>query len=1722
MASNKELLWAQGHDETVEVNQRALIDKVLARYSGEFTVFRELLQNSDDAGATAAEIHFRTRDRKTGAGGQLPDLKTAPVHEYAFRNNGTVFRDEDWKRLKKIADGNPDEEKIGAFGVGFYSIFSVCEAPMVTSGPQWMGFYWKDGGDQLFVRRGQVPAEQQADDWTTFDMPLREPGPIPNAFDLTRFLTSSITFMTHLNEVSIFFDDIRLSHISKAAGTEKTLGVPKALRPRSVGGTMTVRGVTSRALHIKAEVLRWVYSSGSEKAKPEPKAQQPAQMSFFSSLFSGLSAPMFTPPRTPEPPLPPAQVQEDLLKEIESSVMLAIYSAHAGVKLDNKLAQELQRSTKKNAPSQVRVDLIYTGKDEYDASVAEEEKHKLSAGIFRGLRADLEGSRNTRIFIGHATGQTTGLGGHVSARFIPTVERESIDLQDRNVAIWNRELLYVGGFLARAAYELEMDQLKELWEGASVQGESASESKTWLQQRATHALRFFTFHPSHPSVVVSELLEAGFFSCSEQQRFPILSTKGILDGTKVRMPNADFAFIETLPVVHADIIEGAKQMVSSLRRRGFLADIQFKDVLEELRARPLTEAQMVECLKWRTRLNTDVVRGHDMQLRREFLDACIFIPAEDPNKLIALSNIKTFISVQHANRILVDGPLPPHTLPFSVSRQVLTERLPDILGWSELSVVEWLEHLVRPVNGPPLSAEFDITCNPMWAERVLTCLARALPSMSKTDQNQVAEKLHSVKCIPTKTGMMEPEKSYFASVNMFEDLAVVAFPKTPTVRGNLEKLLLLLGVRRHVDLQLVFTRMISTGGWSTYDLVKYLVSVQSSLSPEEVGRLSATHAFPREGAEAAPGERGQRFAPGDLYEPLDTFRTMGLPVLKWHDTHKWRSNGEEAQFMFKIGLRKFPPLEMLLQLASGKDEKRAATALRYLLDNIDGHYANFDPKRFPDAKFVPAVKPDGTKTMASPLEVYANADSSAMGFVVVDASLRSEAAKLRIAESPSPANLIDVLVKTPPQSKEVATRWFEFMAGRLGDFSPQQFTALQSVKFVPSPSKAASGAQTLLSPKEVYFGSAVKREHLSQLFVFVDFGARANTFLRSCGVTDEPTIDEIVRMLIADPKRFYKLAGGYEWFLDELRYIAANERNITAATRRALQRSPALLGTKRVPKVATSTKSTSRGTEDNEDEVDYELLHDLLPANEICITDDQLSSAVFSASFFSAPQEDLLERFYASLGSPLLSNLVKEEYKEMGAELKTDRAALQTETMRKLILERLPLFLHDMRSTNRTLVLTLEWLNKPDNLQVRIYPRIVRLMTFQKGTVRKSENHEVSASAKHISSSALRTGPLVLSLSEATPLDMYEAAGSLCRLILKSPRTQDSLLLLTLLTTDLRSLRRRGYNVDRILRSQAAERRAIEAKMAPQGTQDTHLASDDKSIDEHSALINRSPVQGSDLQQGPSGRFSKLLRGFRKDDRTDPQPRDLRPEPTTAPPNGGPPPPPSASTRPNPPQGLLPPPPPLPPSVQNVLSKPQAHVTPRSDIDRNVRQAIAGCRPETASSLRDRTQMSIVKEAQDEGYCDISGRVEDLELVGNVRGTKVFISPHLPQRQATFSAKGPVIERFLTLIGPLREIYKLPAASIHIFLDGEGPTVAFNRGGSLFLNLRFYEAWHDQDVINGNLSNGYSSWFFTLAHEIAHNLVHIHNAEHEFYFSTISQAHVGPLASLLLQGGGRL
>jgi len=188
------------------------------------------------------------------------------------------------------------------------------------------------------------------------------------------------------------------------------------------------------------------------------------------------------------------------------------------------------------------------------------------------------------------------------------------------------------------------------------------------------------------------------------------------------------------------------------------------------------------------------------------------------------------------------------------------------------------------------------------------------------------------------------------------------------------------------------------------------------------------------------------------------------------------------------------------------------------------------------------------------------------------------------------------------------------------------------------------------------------------------------------------------------------------------------------------------------------------------------------------------------------------------------------------------------------------------------------------------------------------------------------------------------------------------------------------------------------------------------------------------------------------------------------------------------------------------LHNAQPHVTPISAIESNIQMALKGCREESASTLRSRQNMTTVKETVDGAYCDVSGHQEDFKLSGESNGYRVYVAQDTPNIVRLVADKKDALDRFTTcIIDPLRKIYRLPPSSIHIFYDTHGGLIAFNRNGSLFLNLRYYEAWHDDQVKAGDLHPGFISWYFTLAHEIAHNLVTPHNAEHEFYFSSICE-----------------
>lgn len=54
--------------------------------------------------------------------------------------------------------------------------------------------------------------------------------------------------------------------------------------------------------------------------------------------------------------------------------------------------------------------------------------------------------------------------------------------------------------------------------------------------------------------------------------------------------------------------------------------------------------------------------------------------------------------------------------------------------------------------------------------------------------------------------------------------------------------------------------------------------------------------------------------------------------------------------------------------------------------------------------------------------------------------------------------------------------------------------------------------------------------------------------------------------------------------------------------------------------------------------------------------------------------------------------------------------------------------------------------------------------------------------------------------------------------------------------------------------------------------------------------------------------------------------------------------------------------------------------------------AIKACKPEEGTLLHNRKRMEIVKESLDEGYCDTSGQIGNLEFLGRF-GRLVHPSP---------------------------------------------------------------------------------------------------------------------------------
>lgn len=1726
-------------EEAVTVNTRALIDKVLARYSGEWTVLRELLQNAADASATTVTIKIETLPSTTvplpqGANGS--DLLKHVVTNHTVKrllvtNNGQPFNGNDWSRLKRIAEGNPDETKIGAFGVGFYSVFADCEEPFVSSGNEAMAFYWK--GNSLFTRRLQL-SESDSSKNTSFVLDYRSTtSAVPSLLQVSQFLASSLTFVG-IQDLDFWLDDHNILTLSKKTAPSSAVDIPREIETKTSEGLMKIRSVMREVAQINGtwmDVVGWKppRSGASTFEGFRNNDTTPALRTFFSRLTG---APAFK----EDPALRIAKSRQDIGGEdltLCSSIVifLNINTATIETFVSRSFKEELERATKKPPPKTTKLAILtspHIPEADMDNSVL---RKAASADVF----ASILPTKSGRIFIGFPTHQTTGLRAHISApSVIPTVERESIDLNARWVRTWNIEMLRAAGIVCRIAWSSEMSIIDgNIQRTIAKFGKSKVRADDILSSvpDAISAARTFSFQESTPSAQISQIIEDAFWTCNKKASINVLSTCGVLPNHEVRIAPKHLSFMEGIPTLPEQLVSEAQTFVDRLIDYGLVTEVTVFDIRNALEKSALSAQQVHEYLVW---LGQQSTSGKlDRHMVQDLLSVAVANEEAVDGKsgrVLVLGSIKSFLN---PSRIPTELPVPSWTMPFRYTKHLSKAEL-ESYGWEELQIVPWLRWLLEEAgNRSILSAEQDFTQSSKFAAQVLPVLSKQWDTLSQSSKSTINELCAQQTIIPTKLGMRRPADAYFPSVKVFDDLPIVT-----GLNSVKDKVLVSLGVRKTLELGVVFSRLLSdtaqsTGAganknsqWKHIGLIQYLASVRDDIPTSDIQRLRDTPICPKEIQQDPRLVSNERYKVSSLYEPKQVLRELGLPILSW--SGPYRGGSPEGKLMVVLGLKTTPSvdelIEIMAQAAKQGDVVLRDKALGYFIGNhyING-YGAFDYSKVT----LPFLPLQSSGSLSTPSRCYTDQGAALFGFDVLKRELQPHATKFGVKTHPPMDDCIAALLRTPPNSKRDARTLFTYFSGRLTEINSTNIPRLSQAKLVPIFTNDAAQSEkrplpVFVSPKTCYLGES---DTYGEIFNFVDFGQEANAFLVKCGSKQEPTKLELAQILVTEPARISSTFRDPEKYLNLLRSLAEALSSLKKDKElfKAMKRAPFLLASKDIASVISPTNQAEQ-VDDSDDEDAHGIKEwQLTGAANAIIVDDYPSYSLFRTDIQAAPQETTLEDFYYNLGSPLLSSLV-EESAIYGTQTHDQKSAIK---LQKQTCERSRLFLHDQPPD--AIKHDSRWLEK--NLKV-VAVSSIKLRRSLKG----KNLHHVDRRSAAVTQSG-RDYTLWISGSN---IDYYQVSQSLVHLLLTRPKLHSALTLEMLLKTELRELGARGFNVSRILRQKAAEKRLADQQQQLEDErrriEDQEKAWNDSQKRQADERAKETEIPGGFPPDSPQAKINKQSHPQPEDDeqvRRVPQglfqtfrnrlglnegPKPARPISS----NPIPPPDPTSQNVANANTGEAPPP----PYSQENFSQPKSlqpnPITAPHQLHQNLLSAIQKSRPYNSASLYSRGETNQIAETR--SYCDEKAGQNLSFIASGAHGIAIFVSETSIPNHQTSEFLGKNAAGLVAFAGVLRDVaavFAMDLGCVNVFFDDAGKSIAFNRMGSVFCNYAFFRGLHEERLVrgDGDRTDAMLYWWVTMCHELAHNLVADHSAEHSYYVEHFVIEYVGRVMAKIGQVG---
>lgn len=609
-----------------------------------------------------------------------------------------------------------------------------------------------------------------------------------------------------------------------------------------------------------------------------------------------------------------------------------------------------------------------------------------------------------------------------------------------------------------------------------------------------------------------------------------------------------------------------------------------------------------------------------------------------------------------------------------------------------------------------------------------------------------------------------------------------------------------------------------------------------------------------------------------------------------------------------------------------------------------------------------------------------------------------------------------------------------------------------------------------LLPSQCYLGSSSK---YGEIFDFVDFGDLANAFLLKCGSKHEPSSVELAALVSKEPARLLGIMKSPERYVSLLKTLAEDMAVLKKNKDlwKQLKTAKWLLASKDLPN-KDNQKSLLDGGESDEDEPSSIKQFELAMPRQIVIVDDYNAFRLFRATLICAPQDDIMEDFYLALGAGTLSSLVEEQLR-LGAVIDSHSTSTK---LRSHILERSKIFLHEYVNRPKEVRHDAKWLER--NLKVQVVNSI-QLRRSLKG---HSQSHTEKRSAAF---QADRMTGYTLYVTVENQ-DSYQLSQALCSIMLERPNQSSYVLLESFLRLTLYQLRSRGYNVERILRAKAAEARIAEEQQKKQYDMEQASAKESERLRRVQEQESRADIKA--LPQTPTHPAQQALpepprsRGKGVDmpgafgsDSPENSPvqnpnniRDLFSRFTKKFSNND-----SNPFLPGSEGGSYDNPPPYSDNPSSQIAGSgggEERVSSPADIQRSLKSGIAQSRAHSSSTLSSKQHQDPSNPVKEAGTFCNPQVMHNIQVIGSAsRGTKVFIDKSLlVTAPAWLEGNRGSIDAFEQVLTDAAAIFEVPLKAVHIFFDGKGSTIAFNQGGSLWANFRYWQQLHEGRCLAGD------------------------------------------------------